>query len=58
VAEVREPVHFPFVGYVQPDTGVSRGQLQRSIASISDSGAMKVSAAILNRLIEEGQPQE
>jgi hypothetical protein len=55
VAEVREPINFPFVNGIQPDTGVSTSQLQRSLAIVSDDGAMKVSAAIRKQMMEETQ---
>lgn len=58
VAEVREPINFPFVGRVQPETGVKTAHLQRGIASIPDSGAMKISAAIRKQVIEEQQAQD
>ncbi len=58
VAEVREPINFPFVRNVQPETGVSTAQLQRGMALIPDSGAMKVSAAIRKQVIEEAQAQD
>ena len=57
VAEVREPISFRFVGGIQPDTDVSTAQLQRGMALISDSGAMKVSAAIRAQVIEEAQAE-
>jgi hypothetical protein len=55
VVEVREPISFPFVGHVQPDTGVSTAQLQRGMAAIADPGAMTVSAALRKQVIEEAQ---
>jgi hypothetical protein len=55
VAEVREPINFPFVNGVQPDTGISTSQLQRSLALVSDAGAIKVSAAIHKQMMEEAQ---
>lgn len=57
VAEVREPINFPFVNGIQPDTGVSTSQLQRSLALVSDSGAIKVSTAIRKKMMEETQAQ-
>jgi hypothetical protein len=57
VAEVQRPIHFPFVGNIQPETGVSKAQLQRSIALIPDAGASIVSAAIRKQVIEEAQAQ-
>jgi hypothetical protein len=53
VIEVRKPISFPFVGPIQPDTGVSKSQLQRCMALISDSGAIKVSAAIREQAMKE-----
>lgn len=58
VAEVREPLYFPFVARVQPETGVKTAHLQRGIALIPDSGAMKISAAIREQVIEEEQAQD
>jgi hypothetical protein len=58
VAEVREPIYFPFVGRVQPETGVKTAQLQRGVSLISDSGAMKISAAIRKQVIAEEQAQD
>jgi hypothetical protein len=58
VAEVREPINFPFVGRVQPETGVHKAQLQRGIASISDPGATKISAAIRKQVVKEAQAQD
>ena len=58
VAEVREPIYFPFVDRVQPETGVKTAHLQRGISLIPDSGAMKISAAIRKRVIEEEQAQD
>ena len=55
VAEVREPINFRFIGRVQPETGVKTSHLQRGIASISDPGAIKISTAIRERAVEEGQ---
>jgi hypothetical protein len=55
VAEVREPINFPFVNGIQPDTGVSTSQLQRSLALVSDAGAIKVAAAIHKQMMEETQ---
>ena len=58
VAEVREPINFPFVARVQPETGVKTAHLQRGMALIVDSGAVKISAAIEKRVIEEEQAQD
>ena len=55
VVEVQRPIYFPFVGNIQPDTGVSKAQLQRSIALIPEPGARKVSAAIRRQMAEETQ---
>jgi hypothetical protein len=58
VAEVHKPISFPFIGNIQPDTGVSASQLQRGMALISDVGAMKISTAIRKRMSEEALAQE
>ena len=58
VVEVREPVNFPFVGRVQPETGVKTAHLQRGMATIPDSAAMKISAAIRKQAIEEERAQD
>jgi hypothetical protein len=55
VAEVREPINFPFVQRVQQETGVKTAHLQRGISSIPEAGAIKISAAIQKQVIEEGQ---
>lgn len=57
VAEVQEPVTFPFVHGIQPETGISTSQLQRSLALVSDTGAIKVSAALNKQMMEETQAQ-
>lgn len=58
VLEVRDPVIFPFVNGVQPETGVSTAQLQRSMALIPDSGADRISVAIRERHIIEEASRE
>jgi hypothetical protein len=58
VAEVREPINFPFVGRVQPETGINKAHLQRGIASMPDSGATKISTAIREQVIKEAKAQD
>ncbi len=55
VAEVRNPIYFPFVGRVQPETGVKTAHLQRGLSLIPDSGAIRISAAIREQVINEEQ---